>query len=101
MEVKTLKSPIRKEILIVSSTIFGVLLIIILSLLIVINQRFEESKNPNSKFYSLVTGLNPKSSFYALLYHFNFLSVRLLVGGLIYLTDEIPSLYLWIIFSSF
>ena len=54
-----------------------------------------------SKLKALVLGMNLRSPLYSQLYYLNFMSIRLLVALLLILSELVPSMYLWIIFTCF
>jgi len=101
MEIKTLESDVRNSILALSSVIFCLLILFWIFIIIFINSKFQKVIMPSSKLNSLVMGLNLNSSLYFTIYFLSFFSVRILVGLLIFLTDKIDSLYLWMILLAY
>lgn len=91
--------PDYKSRLILSSVLFGGLLTASLGFIVFVGVNLSYVKT--SKLKALVLGMNLKSPLYSQLYYLNFMSIRLLVSLLLILSELVPSMYLWTIFTCF
>lgn len=81
-----------------SIILFCTLVLIWITILVYLNLNFKSAQNPMSKLNSVIFGFNQNSTVYFTLYYLNFFTIWLLIGVLVFCTDKVESVYLWIFF---